>query len=91
MKISPPSTVQKIDQVDHTKLRETSQKLEAQFLSIMLKNAGFEKALGNIGDSKDHSEFASFLIDEYAQSLAKTHDFGLAEKFYTSLLRTYHG
>ncbi|MEM9393540.1 MAG: rod-binding protein [Pseudomonadota bacterium] len=68
------------------KLREASEKLEAAFLSEMLKSAGIGRPVSLMGGGIGEEQYSSFLRDEYAQALANSTDFGLAEIIFQSLV-----
>lgn len=67
------------------KLFEAAQKLEATFLSEMLKAAGFGKARDSFGGGSGDDQFASFLIHEQAKAMVETGGLGLAENLFHSL------
>lgn len=86
MIISPatlPATATAKDQT----LWATAQKLEAAFLSEMLKSAGFDQAGGDFGGGAGEEQFASLLRDENARLMAHHGGIGLAQTIFESLKR----
>jgi Rod binding domain-containing protein len=67
------------------RLRETSEKLEAQFLSEMLKHAGLGETESEFTGGVGEGQFASFLRDLQAEQMVKAGGIGLAETIYQSL------
>jgi len=72
-------------------LRETSKKLEASFLSEMLKHTGLSKGRTDFGGGSGESQFSSFLTEAYAQELAEAGGIGLAENIFNSLKERSNG
>ncbi|WP_420569088.1 rod-binding protein [Thalassovita sp.] len=66
-------------------LREAAQKIEASFLSEMLKAAGVGKASETFGGGIGEEQFASFLRDAQAQEMVRAGGIGLAESLFQSL------
>ncbi|WP_425092232.1 rod-binding protein [Tropicimonas sp. S265A] len=66
-------------------LAEVAEKLEAAFLSEMLKAAGVGRPLSVMGGGIGEEQFSSFLRDEYASNLARSGGLGLAESIIRSL------
>jgi len=66
-------------------LRELSQKLEATFLSEMLKSAGFGKSRDSMGGGIGEEQFSSFMIQKHADAMAQAGGIGLAEHLFNSL------
>ncbi len=86
MTISPvtlPATATAKDQ----RLWMTAEKLEAAFLSEMLKSAGFDQTSGNFGGGAGEAQFASLLRDENARLMAHHGGIGLAQNIFESLKR----
>lgn len=78
------TTVLAADGSKDAKLRDAAQKLEATFLSEMLKAAGFDKyASGPNIDGND--QFASFLRDAQAEQMAQSGGIGLAESLFNAM------
>lgn len=75
--------------VDRTALaRETALKLEASFLSEMLKSAGFGMQTNSFSGSAGEDQFASFQRDAIAQHMARAGGIGLAEHFFNAMMET---
>lgn len=66
-------------------LRATAQKLEASFLSEMLKSTGLGQESESFGGGAGESQFSSFLIEAQAEGMAKAGGIGLAESIFQSL------
>ena len=69
---------------DHA-LRTAAQKMEASFLSEMLKSAGLGKTRGAFSGGAGEDQFASFLVQEHAMMMVRTGGIGLAEALFESL------
>jgi Rod binding domain-containing protein len=67
------------------KLMAAAQKLEATFLSEMLKSAGFDAARGAFGGGEGEDSFASFLRDAQAENLVSAGGIGLAESLFDAM------
>ncbi len=66
-------------------LREAANRLEASFLSEMLKSAGVGKARESFGGGAGEEQFASFLRDAQAAEMVEAGGIGLAESLYQAL------
>jgi Rod binding domain-containing protein len=66
-------------------LRAVAEKLEASFLSEMLKSAGFGKAQESFGGGVGEEQFSSFLRDAEAREMARGGGIGLAESLFEAL------
>ena len=66
-------------------LRDAAEKLEAGFLSEMLKAAGLGKTSGEFGGGAGEDQFSSFLIQEQAMQMVKAGGIGLSEALFNSL------
>lgn len=66
-------------------LREAAEKLEAVFLSEMLKAAKFGETPSTMGGGVGEDQFASFLRDAHAKSVAQTGLLGLAESLFNAM------
>lgn len=66
-------------------LRSAAIKLEATFLSEMLKSAGFGAPREAFGGGAGEDQFGSFLREAQAQELAKAGGIGLAEALFEAL------
>jgi Rod binding domain-containing protein len=73
---------------NQTALRETAQKLEAEFLTEMLGHAGLGDARESFGGGVGEEQFASFLKREQATAMAQKGGIGLAETIFRALQRT---
>ncbi len=82
---SNPTTVSTNGAPDDAKLWDAAQKLEATFLSEMLKAAGFDKYAGGLGDSTGQEQFASFLRDAQAEQMVESGGIGLAESLFNAM------
>ncbi|MFW8633977.1 rod-binding protein [Cribrihabitans pelagius] len=69
-------------------LREAAIKLEASFLSEMLKSAGLGEARSGFGGGAGEEQFSSFLIQAQAEQMARSGGIGLAESLYHALKET---
>jgi peptidoglycan hydrolase FlgJ len=67
------------------RLREASKELEAQFLSEMLRAAGFGKAQEAFGGGAGEEQFSSFLVHQHARALVERGGIGLAESLFAAL------
>lgn len=67
-------------------LRAVAVKLEATFLSQMLKSAGLEGISGAFGGGAGEDQVASFLRDAQARHLAEAGGIGLAESIFQALV-----
>lgn len=65
--------------------REAAVKLEASFLSEMLKAAGFGQPGGGFGGGVGEEQFVSFQRDAIALGMARAGGLGLAEMFFRSM------
>jgi Rod binding domain-containing protein len=66
-------------------LHEQAVRLEATFLSEMLKHAGLGEARESFGGGIGEEQFASFLRDEQAGTMARAGGIGLAETIFQAL------
>ncbi len=66
-------------------LRDAARKLEATFLSEMLKSAGFGAPRGAFGGGTGEDQFSSFLRQAQAEKLAEAGGIGLAEHLFEAL------
>ena len=66
-------------------LSTAAEKIEASFLTEMLKSAGLGKTSGEFGGGAGEDQFASFLVQEQAMLMVKSGGIGLAESIYESL------
>lgn len=68
-------------------LRALADKMESQFLSVMLKSAGLGEPPEAFGGGAGESQFSSFLVAEYADATVKAGGIGLSEAIYNALVR----
>lgn len=66
-------------------LAHAARDLEASFLSVMLREAGMGAPRAAFGGGAGEEQFASFLIQAYAESMAERGGIGLAEVIFRSL------
>ena len=69
------------------RMREAAEKLEAAFLSEMLKSAAVGKPPESFGGGIGETQFSSFLRDAQAQEMVKAGGLGLAEHIFEALKR----
>jgi Rod binding domain-containing protein len=67
-------------------LHRVSEKLEAAFLTEMLKSAGLAESRSSFGGGSGEDHFSSFLVRAQAEQIAKTGGIGLAESLFNALL-----
>jgi peptidoglycan hydrolase FlgJ len=60
-------------------LDQVAQEFESLFVNQMLKSARSAKLAEGILDSEAHGTYQSLLDQEYSKTLAKNHNFGIAE------------
>lgn len=68
--------------------RETAYKLEATFLSEMLKSAGFGTQSNSFSGGGDEDQFASFQRDAIAEHMVRAGGVGLAEHFFNAMMES---
>jgi len=66
-------------------LWDAAQKLEASFLTEMLKAAGFGKSRDAMGGGVGEDQFSSFLREAQATEMVKAGGVGLAESLFEAL------
>ena len=66
-------------------LKDAAIKLEATFLSEMLKSAGVGEARQTFGGGVAEEQFGSFLRDAQATEMAKAGGIGLAEALFDTM------
>ncbi|GAB4295467.1 MAG: hypothetical protein Kow0058_13050 [Roseovarius sp.] len=79
------------DTVDSRAAREAAVRLEASFLSEMLKAAGFAEPRGTFSGGAGEEQFASFYRDAVALRMARAGGLGLAEQFFKAMIEAGHG
>lgn len=80
-----------LSKLETERLRDASQKLEANFLAQMLKESGLGKTPDFAGGGEGEDQFASFLIDAQAQKIVEAGGIGLAEQIFQSLAGRANG
>lgn len=66
-------------------LRQAAEKMEAAFLSEMLKAAGIGKTPDAFGGGAGEDQFASFLRDAQAEEMVRAGGIGLSETLFHAL------
>lgn len=77
----PPTPPTKRDEA----LYNAAQKLEVTFLSNMLESAGLGKSRSSFGGGAGEDQFASFLVQNQAESIVESGGIGLSEILYHQL------
>lgn len=75
---------------DHA-LREVAVKLEARFLSEMLKSSGFDERTSTFSGGIGEEQYQSFLRDAQAEIMAGAGGVGLAESLFQALKARENG
>ncbi|MEX0319853.1 MAG: rod-binding protein [Ruegeria sp.] len=91
MKIPPPSTATAQappTPTKHEALRDAAVELEAAFLSEMLRSAGLGKAPEAFGGGAGEDQFASMLVRQQAEQLARAGGIGLSETLFNALMES---
>jgi Rod binding domain-containing protein len=70
---------------DDARLRAAAEKMEASFLSEMLKSAGAGAARDSFGGGAGEEQFTSFLRDAQASEMVKAGGIGLAESLFEAM------
>ena len=70
--------------------RDAALRLEAGFLSEMLKAAGLCEGGGTFSGGPGEAQFASFQRDAIAMQMARAGGIGLAERFFAALIEVPH-
>jgi Rod binding domain-containing protein len=73
------------------KLKAASVELEAAFLAEMLKSAGLGQARSSFGGGAGEDQFASFLVQQQAQQMAKAGGIGLSEILFNAMMEKSDG
>lgn len=84
--IFPAPGGQTLPNVQSERIRQAAQKLEASFLTEMLKSAGLGKTAGAFGGGAGEDQFGTFLVRAQADEIAKAGGIGLAETFFNALM-----
>ena len=66
-------------------LRDAAEKLEATFLSEMLKSAGLGTPRDAFGGGQGEEQFSSFLREAQAEELVKSGGIGLAQSLFEAM------
>ena len=75
----------------HPRLYKAAQELEASFLAEMLKSAGLGQARSSFGGGAGEDQFASFLVQQQAQQMAKAGGIGLSEILFNAMMEKSDG
>lgn len=67
-------------------LKQAADRMEAQFLSEMLKFSGMDAARGAFGGGEGEDQFASFLRQAQAEQIVAAGGIGLSESIFQSLV-----
>ncbi len=70
-----------------TAMRDAAEKLEASFLSEMLKGAGLGAMSGPFGGGQGEEQFASLMRDEQARMMGEAGGIGLAQQLFQHMMR----
>ncbi|SLN13815.1 Rod binding protein [Aquimixticola soesokkakensis] len=70
---------------DDAALMGVARKLEASFLSEMLKSSGLGKTPDSFGGGEGEDQFSSFLREAQAEKMVESGGIGLAEHIFESL------
>ncbi|MGB0959125.1 MAG: rod-binding protein [Halocynthiibacter sp.] len=74
----------------HEQLWTSSQALEVEFLSEMLKAASFGKPREQFGGGQGEEQFGSFLRKAHAKAVVDHGGIGLAQQIFNSLVESPH-
>jgi Rod binding domain-containing protein len=87
MDLPPPTlpTLPKTGARDDATLRQAARRLEAAFLSEMMRHAGLGTPRDAFGGGIGEAQFASFLRDTQARAMADSGGIGLAESIFRAL------
>ena len=89
MEIRPP-TVSTMSPSD-ARIWDVAEKLEASFLTEMLKSAGLGEVKSEFSGGMGEEQFSSFLREAQATEITKTGGLGLAETFFHALKEQENG
>ncbi|EEE36627.1 flagellar protein FlgJ, putative [Rhodobacteraceae bacterium KLH11] len=70
-------------------LKAASVELEASFLAEMLKSAGLGQARSAFGGGAGEDQFASFLVQQQAQQMARAGGIGLSEVLFNAMMEKF--
>jgi Rod binding domain-containing protein len=77
--------------LEDQRVRDAAIKLEATFLSEMLKSAGVGENSKAFGGGVGEDQFSSFLRDAQAMEMANAGGIGLADALYKSMKENNYG
>ncbi len=66
---------------------DAAKKLEAAFLSEMLKGAGLDAMAGPFGGGEGEAQFASLMREEQARTMVEAGGIGLAEQLFHQMAK----
>lgn len=72
-------------------IRDVAEKLEATFISEMLKSVDIGATPTSFGGGVGEDQFSSLLRDLQAAEIAKSGGFGLADQFYRAMKASQYG
>lgn len=75
---------------DDARLFAAAKKLEATFLSEMLKSAGLDGSQGAFGGGAGEEHFQSYLRDSQAEELVNAGGIGMAESLFNAMKARAH-
>lgn len=70
----------------HPQMFEAAQKVEAQFLAMMLESAGLNETPALLGGGQGESQFSSLMIEQQAQAMVRGGGIGLAQSIYDAMV-----
>ena len=73
------------------KMKAACVELEAAFLAEMLKSAGLGQTRSSFGGGAGEDQFASFLVQQQAQQMAKAGGIGLPEILFNAMMEKSDG
>lgn len=82
---TPPPSQAGAPQDRDALLRHTAQRMEAQFLSEMLKHAGLGQTDSEFSGGVGEAQFGSFLREQQAEQMSRAGGIGLAESIFQAL------
>ncbi|MEM9966512.1 MAG: rod-binding protein [Pseudomonadota bacterium] len=85
MQIYSPATIPLMRSETESALRAAAEKLEASFITEMLKAAGMGKTSTVFGGGAGEDQFASFLVQEHAKAMVQAGGIGLSQSIYEAL------
>lgn len=80
-----------VAQPAHPRMFEAAQKVEAQFLAMMLETAGLNKTPQLLGGGQGESQFASLMNEQQAQAMVRAGGIGLAQSIYDAMVARHAG